>query len=216
MPRGGLLLSRADPTVQFAQLVARARRHNEDALAALYQRALPTIYRYVLARSKRPDLVEDIVADVFLTMVESIGKLRANHEAGFFAWLLRIAQAKVARASQQAVQQSRQQATLEPERDSAWLDPALVARDLASDPQAMHEWREVVQELGVALGTLSEEQQIVVIGRFLEGYSIEELAQGMGKRPGAIRALQFRALDTLAQRLGGQHRPHRTGKGGRG
>jgi RNA polymerase sigma factor (sigma-70 family) len=201
--------------VQFAQLVVRARRHDEDAVAALYQRALPTIYRYVLTRSKRPDLVEDIVADVFLTMVESIGDLRANHEAGFFAWLLRIAQAKVARALQQAVQQTRQQATLETEYDSAWLDPALVAHDLASDPQAMHEWREAVQELGVALGTLSEEQQIVVIGRFLEGYSIEELAQGMGKRPGAIRALQFRALDTLAQRLGGYHRPHRGGKGGR-
>jgi RNA polymerase sigma factor (sigma-70 family) len=215
MARGGILLSRADPPVQFAQLIARARRHDEDAVAALYQRALPTIYRYVLARSKRPDLVEDIVADVFLTMVESIGDLRANHEAGFFAWLLRIAQAKVARALQQAVQQARQQAVLEPERDVAWLDPALVARDLASDPQAMHEWREAVQELGVALGTLSEEQQIVVIGRFLEGYSIEELAQGMGKRPGAIRALQFRALDTLAQRLGGQQRPHRSSKGGR-
>jgi RNA polymerase sigma factor (sigma-70 family) len=212
---GGLVLIRQETPETFAQLLARARRHDEQAIAALYQRALPTVYRYVLARSRRPDLTEDIVAECFLAMVESIGSLRANHEAGFFAWMLRIAQAKVARALHQSVQnQNRQQYLSGSGQDDEWLSSELVATDLASDPVALHEWREAVQELGIALGSLSEEQQIVIIGRFLAGQSVEELAQGMGKQPGAIRALQFRALDTLAERMGKVREKRRSDKGG--
>jgi RNA polymerase sigma-70 factor (ECF subfamily) len=194
--------------------LARARRHDEEAVALLYQRALPTIYRYVLARSQRPDLAEDIVADVFLTMVERIDTLRATHEAGFFAWLMRIAQHKVGRVLQHITQQARQQTALELDQDMHRLDPALVAHDLAGDPQAQHEWREIVRELGLALETLSENQQIVIIGRFLEGYSIEDLARGLGKQPGAIRVIQVRALDALARQLGVQRRPRAGSKGG--
>ncbi len=214
--RGGLALIRQESPEAFARLLARARGHDEQAIAVLYQRALPTVYRYVLARSRRPDLTEDIVADCFLTMVEAIGDLRANHEAGFFAWMLRIAQAKVARALHQSVQhQTRQQYLPDASHEDEWLSPELVATDLASDPVALHEWREAVQELGIALGSLSEEQQVVIIGRFLAGQSVEELAQGMGKQPGAIRALQFRALDTLAERMGKVREKRRNGKGGR-
>ena len=184
-------------------------------MAALYQRALPTIYRYVLARSKRPELTEDIVSEVFLTMVEAIGDLRADHEAGFFAWLLRIAQGKVARALQHLTQQHQhQQAFSENGTLSTWPGADVIATDLASDPAALQEWREVVHDLGVALGTLSDEQQIVIIGRFLAGQSIEALAHGLGKQPGAIRALQFRALGTLAERMGKLRTP-RHGRGGR-
>ena len=208
-------LSTQDAADAFAQVLARARRHDEEAVAALYQRAMPTIYRYVLARRKRPDLAEDIVAEVFLTMVEAISDLRADHEAGFFAWLLRIAQGKIARALQQVSQQHQhQQAFPENKTASTWPGADLIATDLASDPEALQEWREVVHDLGVALGSLSDEQQIVIIGRFLAGQSIESLAQGLGKHPGAIRALQFRALGTLAARMG-QLRTPRHGKGGR-
>jgi DNA-directed RNA polymerase specialized sigma24 family protein len=72
-------------------VIKQARRHDEEALVALYQCALPVIYRYVLARLGRSDLVEDVVSEVFLVMVESIGDLRTEQEAGFYAWLLQIA-----------------------------------------------------------------------------------------------------------------------------
>src|SRR5215831_1968257 len=84
-------------TASFAYLIGNARRRDEEALVVLYQRALPVIYRYVLARLGRPDLVEDIVSEVFLVMVESIEELRTEQEAGFYAWLLQIAQRKISR-----------------------------------------------------------------------------------------------------------------------
>ena len=78
----------------------------------------------------------------------------------------------------------------------------------------MHEWRETLEELGLALGSLSVEQQVIVIGRFLAGQKIEELAQALGKQPGAVRVSQFRALKTLAGRLGLVREAQHKGKGG--
>jgi DNA-directed RNA polymerase specialized sigma24 family protein len=84
--------------VTFAQIIRKARTRDEEALTALYLHAAPTMYRYVNGRLRRPDLVEDVVSEVFLDMVEAIGNLRSEQEAGFFAWLYQIAQGKISRA----------------------------------------------------------------------------------------------------------------------
>lgn len=174
---------------------------------------MPTVYRYVYARLGRAELVEDVVADTFLAMVEGIKDLRADYEAGFFAWLLRIAQAKIARALQQTtIAQTRFTQLPDNQDDALYAD--LVASGVFDDPALIEEWEEEVRALREALATLSADQQTVVIGRFLSGMSIEELAQALDKQPGAIRALQFRALGTLAERLGFKREPRRN-KGGR-
>lgn len=184
----------------------------------LYQRALPMIYRYALARLGRPDLVEDVVAEVFLVMVESIGDLRAEHAAGFYAWLIQVAQGKIARVlrhrqrSEALLVPLMYQGRAEAEEERPLAEP--MATDFASNPAALQEWRETLEEVGLALGGLAPEQQVVVIGRFLAGQSIEDLARALKKQPGAVRALQFRALGALAERLGVLGAPRRRGKGG--
>jgi RNA polymerase sigma-70 factor (ECF subfamily) len=198
----------------FAQILQRARHGDEEALMMLYQRALPTVYRYVLARLGRPDLAEDVVSEVFLVMVESIRALRTEQEAGFFAWLFQIAQGKCARALRR-IQREGQQVPLSGSGTSDdEYTPEPMATDLASNPAAFQEWRETLEELGGALHRLSPEQQMVVVGRFLGGRSAEDLARTLGKHPGAIRILQFRALGALADHLGWARRPRRMGKGG--
>ena len=196
-------------------MIRQARRHDEEALVALYQRALPVIYRFVMARLGRPDLVEDVVSEVFLVMVESINELRTEQEAGFYAWLLQIAQGKISRVLRQVTSVERRSVSLLTYATDAYPAVELMATDLLSNPVALHEWRETLEELGRALESLSVEQQVIVIGRFLAGQKIEDIAQALGKQPGAVRVSQFRALKTLAGRLGLAHEPQRKGKGGR-
>jgi RNA polymerase sigma-70 factor, ECF subfamily len=192
----------------FTHVMVLARKYDKEALSALYELALPPVYRYVVARVGT-DLAEDVISDIFLEMVESIGTVRADHEAGFFAWIFQIAYTKILRARKQAAQYQAMQTTLP---DFAFSDSGvhsgkeLTATDLASDPVAFQEWSEVLTELGIALGTLTREQQYVIVGRFLAGQSIEDLARAMERQPGAIRALQFRALGTLAERMNLRHR----------
>ena len=203
-------------TTTFAQVIKLARSHDEDAVVALYQRALPVIYRYALARLGRPDLVEDVVSEVFLVMVESIDELRTEQEAGFYAWLFQIAQGKISRALRHVTRNERKQIPLP---DSQSIDQynsiELVATDLASNPVELHELRETLEEVGLAMSSLSAEQQLIVIGRFLAGQKIEDLAQALGKQPGAVRILQFRALNTLAKHLGLARGSQRKRKGER-
>lgn len=203
-------------TTTFAQVIKLARSHDEDAVVALYQRALPVIYRYALARLGRPDLVEDVVSEVFLVMVESIDELRTEQEAGFYAWLIQIAQGKISRALRHVTRNERKQIPLP---DSQSIDQynsiELVATDLVSNPVELHELRETLEEVGLAMSSLSAEQQQIVIGRFLAGQKIEDLAQALGKQPGAVRILQFRALNTLAKHLGLARGSQRKRKGER-
>jgi len=86
---------------------------------------------------------------------------------------------------------------------------------MVSNPVELHEWRETLEEVGVAMSSLSAEQQVVVVGRFLAGQKIEDLAQALGKQPGTVRILQFRALNTLAKHLGMARGSHRKRKGER-
>ena len=203
-------------TTTFAQLIRQARSHDEEAVVALYQRALPVIYRYALARLGHPDLVEDVVSEVFLVMVESIDELRTEQEAGFYAWLLQIAHGKISRALRHVTRNERKQIPLPGIQSSdQYSSMELVATDLVSNPVALHEWRETLEEVGMALGNLSAEQQVIVIGRFLAGQKIEDLAQALGKQPGAVRILQFRALNTLAKHLGLARGSNRKRKGER-
>jgi RNA polymerase sigma-70 factor, ECF subfamily len=203
-------------TTTFAQVIRQARSHDEEALVALYQSALPVIYRYVLARLGRFDLVEDVVSEVFLVMVESIGELRTEQEAGFYAWLLQIAQGKISRTLRYVTRNERRHIALPGHQTSdQYAAVELMATDLVSNPVALHEWRETLEELGMALGSLSADQQVIVIGRFLAGQQIEDLAYALGKQPGAVRVLQFRALNALAKHLGLARRSRRNGKGER-
>lgn len=201
----------------FTQVLKRARLRDEEALVELYQRALPVIYRYVLARLGRPDLTEDVVSEVFLTMVEAIGNLRTEEEAGFYAWLIQIAQGKISRALRHLTRTNKRLVSL-PDATMAAEGRFIqepMAGDLASNPAAFHEWQETLDELGAALGKLSDEQQAIIVGRFLAGEKIEDLAQVLGKQPGAVRVLQFRALKSLANHLGLVRGSQRKDKGGR-
>ena len=53
--------------------------------------------------------------------------------------------------------------------------------------------------LRTASGQLTPLQQEVIVLRYLEGYSTDEIAKLIGKREGTVRGIQFRALGALRQ-----------------
>lgn len=61
--------------------------------------------------------------------------------------------------------------------------------------------RQAARTLREAIARLTDEQQQVIVLRFIEGHSLETTAQIMGKNANAIKALQHRALRALAGRL---------------
>jgi RNA polymerase sigma-70 factor (ECF subfamily) len=55
-----------------------------------------------------------------------------------------------------------------------------------------------IESLARAVHRLGNEEQQVIILRFVEGFSHREVAQVIGKSEGASRVIQHRALEALA------------------
>ena len=58
------------------------------------------------------------------------------------------------------------------------------------------------RRLETALEDLTPVQQEVIGYRFMAGLSAREIGRVIGKREGSVRALQFRAVETLRRSLG--------------
>ena len=70
-----------------------------------------------------------------------------------------------------------------------------------SDPMFQAVLSERKQKLRQAMTILTEDQREIVTLRFLKGLNIRDVATATGKTPGAVKALQHRALRILADRL---------------
>ena len=171
------------------ELLAAAMQYNEAALGEVYDRYEAKIYSYVFRRTGDQSLAEDLTAQVFLKMLESIRDRKAWHSS-FSGWLYRIAHNLV-------IDHYRRR-----DRHGA-VDieeaPAM-ASDL-EDPVATAEMNINAERLRAAIRRLTEEQAEVVSLRFLEGYSIAEVASLTNRTEGAIKALQYRAVATLRTML---------------
>ncbi|MBZ0298447.1 MAG: sigma-70 family RNA polymerase sigma factor [Anaerolineae bacterium] len=170
------------------RLLRQAQRGDADAFAALYREHVQVIYRYIVHRVGDHHLAEDLTADVFTKALQGLDRYREQGKP-LVAWLYRIARARVIdhyrRTSRRPVESD---VEAEPLPFDADLDTPMVRREAA-------------RVLRAAIAELTEDQQQVVILRFVEGYRVEAIASLMGKQPNAIKALQHRALRTLANRL---------------
>ena len=49
------------------------------------------------------------------------------------------------------------------------------------------------------------DQRLVIVRRFVDQKSVREIAQELGRTEGAVKQLQFRALQTLRTRMRSNH-----------
>lgn len=170
-------------------LLEGAASFDERALGELYDRYEARIYSYIYRRTGNESLAEDLTAQVFLKMLEAIRSDKGWHSS-FSGWLYRIAHNAVIDYYRQ--RDRHQQVSLEDTLTTTASD---------HNPVIMAEASLDSQRLRMAIGRLTEEQSEVITLRFLEGYSISEVAEMLDKTEGSIKALQYRAVTTLRQLL---------------
>lgn len=200
-----------DQPPPFRCQLEQARRGEAEALSRLYRQFLPGVFGYIAARVPDRATAEDLTSEVFLKMVEGISRLRATEEARFAAWILQIARVTVAGY----YRQRERQPTTVSLTPSAWegadeeqgymaLSAHLLADDPAHQTEAREEWRAVVE----AINQLTEEQRQVLVSRLILGYDVETVGRMLGKKGNAIKALQFRAMQSLHRLLQKKHPSH--------
>ncbi|MCB0198740.1 MAG: sigma-70 family RNA polymerase sigma factor [Caldilineae bacterium] len=177
---------------QILALVPRCQRGEPAAVEAIYDLYSDRLYRYLLTRLGDPDAAAELTTEVFVRMIQHIGsfKLSRKDPANVFSgWLYRIAANLVS-----DFYRSRKWQQVE-------LPDDLPAPVNGPDPYQQAVQHETAQQLGTALNQLSEDQRLVIVGRFAEEMSTAEVAAWLGKTEGAVKSLQHRALRTLGRLL---------------
>ncbi len=167
-------------------LIRRAQQGDREAFAILYDRHYTAIYNYFYYRLGDPEKAEDLTADLFVRMVEKIDRYRERGRP-FLAWLYTIARNLL------TDDYRRQRGEMVPLDDLPLSD--------GKNPVAEVERHLAIDCLRLALRYLTDEQQLVIIHRFLDKKPIADVAELLGKREGAIKALQHRALAALRRAI---------------
>lgn len=179
-------LRAVDPDV--IDLVDRAKDGSSAAFAELYDRYVDRVYGFVHRRVGNRELAEDLTADVFTRALRRIDGY-THQGADPIAWLLTIARNRVHdhfRSARFRLEQLDAEA-------------GVTQVDLREGPEVGSERAALVAEVQRALVELKPDHAEVLHLRFVEDLSVGEAAIILGRKEGAVRALQHRALKALAK-----------------
>ena len=185
---------------RFTSLLEAAREGSEAAWQAIYDDLAPVVLGYLRANGA-PD-AEDVLSEVFLQVARDIARFDGE-EPGFRSWVFTIAHHRLIDARRHSARRP-VELTAEPP------EPRGQVEDAADEALA----RIGLEEVQRVLGGLSEDQRAVLLLRVVGDLSIEDVAKAVGKRPGAVKALQRRGLASIKRELGRSHRRMRSGGGG--
>jgi RNA polymerase sigma-70 factor, ECF subfamily len=173
---------------ELRRFVEQAQQGHREALEELYLLHFDRIYSYLhMSVGNRHD-AEDLTTQVFVKMLESIGKFRWR-SAPFSAWLFRI-------AHNLAMDHFRANMRWQPEEEVPEPDPG---EGSAAEEEALESiGRQSMLEL---IQMLSHEQQQVLTLKFVFNFSNAEAATILDKTEGAIKSLQHRALASLHRQI---------------
>ena len=171
----------ADP--RDSDLVAAARAGHAWALTEIWQRHAATVTGYLRGRGAAEP--EDLTSEVFLGVFDRLPRFHGNDE-DLRAFVFTVAHHRLVDDIRRRTRRG----------DTAAYDVETDARSTASaeDDALARLGDERVQDL---LAALSDEQREVLLLRVVADLSLEQTAEALGKRVGAVKAMQHRALAAL-------------------
>lgn len=176
---------------QFDSILAGAKTGAPWALEALYLDLQPRLLRYLIPQASA--VAEDLASETWLGVAVVMPRFEGG-EDDFRAFVFSVARRRLLDHRRKEARRRTGPATPE----------ALESAGLVADAE-----REAMDSLGTGwalerIASLPPDQAEVVLLRVIADLSVEEVASIVGKRPGAVRSLQLRALRALAKQLAGE------------
>ena len=167
------------------QLQVAAAQRDPALFAELYEGNFNRVYAYIARRVPTRQDAEDLTSEVFH---EALRCLHQYEWRGvpFAGWLLGIADKRLA---------------------NRWRRNGK-RHEVGSDGMEEAGFEDRIEEetlLAMLVGELPADQGLVIRRRFVEQRSLREIANELGRSEGAVKQLQFRALQNLRMKLGSRH-----------
>jgi RNA polymerase sigma factor (sigma-70 family) len=173
---------------RFDSVLDAARAGAAWALGALYADLHPRLLRYLLAGEPREG--EDLASEVWIDVATGLRRFKGR-EHDFHRWVFTIARRRLI-----DLRRRRRRRRTEPAAQET-LEAHAALGNVESEAVANLQTAAAFARLAV----LSKDQAEVLLLRILGDLSVKEVAAIMGKRPGAVKVLQHRALTRLAVEL---------------
>lgn len=165
------------------QALIEAAQRDPRCFADLYEANFDRVFAFVVSRVFDRAEAEDVTAEVFHQALANIRQFEWRGTP-FIALLLRIASNAIADRWQRL---SRHREVPDDEVNEAGTEDGIERRVMLA--QLMEE--------------LPADQKLVLERRFIDQRSIRDIAVELGRSEGAVKQLQFRALQNLRVRMGG-------------
>jgi len=165
------------------ELVARAVKRDGAAFTELYDRYVDQVYRHIYYRVGNQADTEDITEEVFIKAWKAIDRYKIKG-APFFSWLIKITRNLI-------IDYYRSR------KKHLSLDNITYLADTGTGPELAAESNLDRYHLRACIKKLKGEKQKVILMRFIDGCSYAEIASTLKKSEGAVRVIQYRALNDL-------------------
>jgi RNA polymerase sigma-70 factor (ECF subfamily) len=175
--------AQSTPVPDDAALIAAARA-DPEAFGLVYERYVGVIYRYCYLRLGNATAAEDATSEVFL---KALGGLPGFRNGNVAAWMLRIARNVVVDHHRRG-------------RRATSLDQVEELADPRRTPEGDALARAEAEALRAAMNALPEDQRTTLTLQ-LAGWSGDQIAAALGKKPSAVYMLRARALVRMQKTL---------------
>lgn len=172
------------------ELIRRLQHDDLDALGVLFERYRTRVYRTALAIVRDPVVAEDILQDCFLKVHHNAARLDVNRPLA--PWLYRVtvnlsytwlARGKNRRAS---------------------LDNVIdrLISPMKHAPDQLTEQTELRQNVRKAIEELHIDQRVVIVLYYLNGLSLQDIAEILDLPVGTVKSRLYYARENLRGKLG--------------
>jgi RNA polymerase sigma-70 factor, ECF subfamily len=175
------MMARSMASAGDERALIEAAKGDPRRFAELYEANFERVYAFVAARVRDRADAQDVVSHVFHQALKNLSRFEWRG-VPFAAWLYRMAAHEIADRAEQAGRE----------------------RPLDEDFASSADFEEAEQRAQIfrLVQELPGEQARVIEMRFAMGASVRDIAKEIGRSEGAVKQLQYRALQTLRDRLG--------------
>jgi len=163
------------------RLLIEAAQKDPKRFAELYETNFERVYAFIVRRVQDRHEAEDLTSEVFQHALANLSKFEWRG-VPFAVWLYRIASNALADRWRRVSKQS--------------------PNPVSEDDLDQSSWRDIERRAALfqLVDSLPEDQRSVILKRFVEQKSIRDIALEFGRSEGAVKQLQFRALEGLRAR----------------
>jgi len=170
------------PIKKIEPLVEQAQKGDADAFGEIYDELVKPIYRYIYYRVD-PQIAEDLTEETFLKAWKALPKYKKTKHP-FSAWIFRIAHNLICDYYRK-------------NKTTSEIDENMADEKPNAGPKELMNLKLNQIKLRKAIKQLPENYQQVIILKYINEEENPIIAKTIGKSEGAVRTLQFRALEKL-------------------